>query len=121
MSLLRRSRRRYVAIPLLLALLLLRAGIPAGFMPEEGHPFRIRLCSVGLPAPAGDPVRQAPHSRHGEDCPFGHAPATGPLADVVVFPPAVPTALAPQPAFESAVPGLRLPQAHRARAPPAVA
>lgn len=118
MSFLRRPRRRYVAIQLLLGLLLLRAAIPAGFMPQDGNPFRIQLCSVGLP---NDLAPTMPQGGHGEDCPFGHAPAAGPLADFIVPKPAAPVSLALPAAFESIVPGLRLSQAHRARAPPVAA
>jgi hypothetical protein len=72
----------------LLATLLFRAYIPVGFMPAAGTPFLLELC----PAYAGDP-----HAHHGhhhsqghadfQSCPFGSAPAPGPLADLISFEP----------------------------------
>ena len=124
MTLLHRiRRRRFHAIPLLLALLLLRTGVPAGFMPQGGNPLQLQLCSAGMPGALAPLLEGAGHGQatHGQDCPFGHAPAGGPTSDIVAFPPlAVVPALAPV-SFESFTPGRRSAQAHRARAPPVCA
>ncbi len=115
----RLRRRRLLAIPLLLGLLLLRAAVPAGFMPQDGNPLQLQLCSAGMPGALAPLLGSHGHATHGEDCPFGHAPAAGPASDVV----SLPTVTAAQAAvsFESLTAGLRLAQAHRARAPPAIA
>jgi hypothetical protein len=124
MTLLHRIRRaRVAAIPVLLGLLLLRAAVPAGFMPLGGNPLQLQLCSAGMPGALAPLLEGAGHGHatHGQDCPFGHSPAGGPASDVVAFPPlAVVPPRAPA-GFESFTPGLQLAQAHRARAPPACA
>ncbi len=88
---------------LLLAALLLRAWIPVGFMPASGTPFMLQLC----PAVAAVPVEHAHHHHgggeqgaaghgaaghglghsHFENCPYGSAPAAGPLSQLLAFEP----------------------------------
>jgi len=119
MTLLHRiRRRRCLAIPLLLGLLLLRAHAPAGFMPMAGNPLQLQLCSAGMPGALAPLLHTPGHALHGEDCPFGHSPAGGPLTAVVAYaPPPLAATLAPT-AAASLVPLLRPARAHRARAPP---
>lgn len=134
-------RRRNLATCLLLGLLLLRAYVPVGFMPADGAPFLLQLCpaagelpmdmsmdphmdmspgmdmSKGMDMPMGAAHGSHQHG-HFDQCPFGSAPAAGPLSQFLVFEPA---GLAPwfTPAdFQSARPSQRLQRAHPPRGPP---
>lgn len=118
-------RRRGLAGGWILAALLFRAYIPAGFMPASGMPFMLEICPTGLSAQM--PAHHAHHAHHGaghghfDNCPFGSAPASGPANDLPVFGAA--GAVLPQP-IQAFVP-LRLrselQRAHQARAPPSLA
>jgi hypothetical protein len=71
-----KSQRRDLLTSFLLAMLLFRAYVPAGFMPASGTPFLLELC----PATASMPAHHH-HSdthNHFENCPFGSASASGP-------------------------------------------
>ena len=115
MTLLRRlRRRRTLAIPLLLGLLLLRAYVPAGFMPQAGNPLQLQLCSAGMP----DAFALHHQVTHGQDCPFGHAPAAGPLPDVIAYSTPGPIASPARDPAPSVSVELRVSRSHRARAPP---
>ena len=82
---------------LLLALLVFRAYIPAGFMPASGVPFALQLCpaaTAGMPAHlhdhAGTHDQPGTHGHAGthadfESCPFGSAPAAGPISHQLDF------------------------------------
>ena len=133
-------RRLHVATCFLLGMLLLRAYVPVGFMPASGAPFLLQLCPAAgaLPmatdAPMDPPMdmshgmamsmgadHQSHQHGHFDQCPFGSAPAAGPLSQFLVFEPA---GLAPSfnPVdFQSARPGQRLQRAHPPRGPPALA
>ena len=84
------SRRPDVPAIVLLAALLFRAYVPVGFMPASGTPFLLELCPTAYPA-----VTSAHHSHHGHlqghadfrNCPFGSAPAAGPVSHLIVFEP----------------------------------
>ena len=71
----------------LLAALVFRAYIPIGFMPANGTPFLVELC----PAFEGTLPAQHLHHHHSQghadfqNCPFGSAPAQGPVSHLVVF------------------------------------
>ena len=65
----------------LLALLLFRAYIPAGFMPAGGVPFALELCPTGLVGMSAAHVHHhAGTHTDFETCPFGSAPAAGPIS-----------------------------------------
>jgi hypothetical protein len=116
-------RRRGRACLWLLALLLFRAYIPAGFMPAGGIPFALELCPVGL---AGMPAA-AHHHDHGgshanfEACPFGSAPAAGPISHYIAFQAPAPALSRPVVAFQSPRLTLRPQRSHLPRGPPSLA
>jgi hypothetical protein len=108
-----RQRRSWASL-LLLVLLLFRAYIPAGFMPASGVPFALELCPVGLagmPAAhflhhAGTPDHPGTHDHTGSHadfaaCPFGSAPAAGPISHHVDFESPEPALSHPTVAFQS--------------------
>jgi hypothetical protein len=123
-------RRRGRAGLWLLALLLFRAYIPAGFMPAGGIPFALELCPVGLagmPAAhvhqhAGTLVHQ--HAGTHADfatCPFGSAPAAGPISHYIAFESPAPALSRPVVAFQSPCLTLRPQRSHLPRGPPSLA
>ena len=87
---LRHARRPDVLAIVLLAALLFRAYIPVGFMPASGAPFLVELC----PAYTGIAPAHHEHHHHSrgqadfQDCPFGGAPALGPVSHLIVYEPA---------------------------------
>ena len=109
----------------MLAALLFRAYVPLGFMPASGAPFQLEICPHGLQMqmPAHHSHGMAGHSRepggrtYFASCPFGSAPAAGPITHLIVFEPAEPIAAQalPDPPLRW---GVSLKRAHRARAPP---
>jgi hypothetical protein len=106
---------------LLLALLLFRAYVPAGFMPASGVPFALQLCPA---ATTGMPSHLHHHpGTHAdfESCPFGSAPAAGPLSHHIVFASAGLAPLARVADIESLPPTLRAQRNHQPRGPPALA
>lgn len=108
------SRRRIMLTSLMLALLLVRAYIPYGFMPRAGNPLQLQLCS-GTLAPATG------HAAHSADCAFSHAPATGPIAlAVAANVTAAPASLVLLP-IEMRPDSVRLLRAHQPRGPPTLA
>jgi hypothetical protein len=127
-------RRRGRAGLFLLALLLFRAYVPAGFMPASGVPFALELCPVGLagmPAAhflhlAGAHDRTATHDHAGTHadfaaCPFGSAPAAGPLSHHVDFESPEPALSHSTVAFESPFFSFRPQRSHLPRGPPSLA
>lgn len=84
------GKRPGVLAIVLLAALLFRAYVPVGFMPASGSPFRLEFCPTAYPA-----VTSAHHSHHGhsqthadfQNCPFGSAPAAGPVSYLIVYEP----------------------------------
>lgn len=122
MSALNIRRRGSRAGMLLLALLLFRAYVPAGFMPASGVPFALELCPTGMMG------LQAVHLHHHtgthtdfETCPFGSTPAAGPISHHVDFESAGPAPSQRIVAFDA--PRLKSsPQrSHQPRAPPSFA
>jgi hypothetical protein len=117
----RRSLR--VSAIIVLAALLLRAYIPVGFMPANGAPFQLELCpAFGMSTPAHH-VHHHDSQHHADiqDCPFGSAPASGPISDFLVFNPPG------QIAFSEAISGepnrlvARQFRSHQPRGPPSLA
>lgn len=127
-------RRRDRATLWLLALLLFRAYIPAGFMPASGVPFALELCPVGL---AGMPAAHFLHHAGSHDqagshdhtgahadfatCPFGSAPAAGPISHHVDFETPEPALSHPTVAFQSPFFSFRPQRSHLPRGPPSLA
>jgi hypothetical protein len=107
---------------LLLALLLFRAYVPAGFMPADGVPFALQLCPAAM---AGMPAHLHHHAgTHAEFelCPFGSVPGGGPISHHIDFATAGPAPAAPQTAaFEAPALSDRLARSHQPRGPPSLA
>jgi hypothetical protein len=117
------SRRRMMLAQVMLGLLLLRAYVPAGFMPQDGNPLQLQLCSGVRSVPATQVLLEQAmgHSSHAADCPFSHAPMTGPVGGAVAAASIqvdFPVLLS---AFNTRPTGVRVRLAHQARAPPTLA
>jgi hypothetical protein len=138
------SRRQHALTGILLGLLLLRAYVPVGFMPASGKPFLLQLCpaaapvsmdpgmhmDMGMQMGAGmsmdphagaDPAASMHHSGshgHFDNCPFGSAPAAGPVSHFVVFQPAGDIAHRTLAVIQSWRPGQRTRRANQPRGPP---
>src|SRR5271169_1887508 len=118
-------RQRNLAASLTLVMLLFRAYVPIGFMPASGSPFLLEICPHGLELqmPAHHSHGMAGHSHEPRghtyfaNCPYGSAPAAGPITHLMVFEPAeqIAAQALPDPPLRW---GLPLKRAHRARAPP---
>ncbi len=125
MSFLRSNNsRRGAAIIAVLALLIMRAWVPVGFMPAQGGVFRLQLCQADRSLAASSPLASSlvghggrGHS-HGDPCPFGSSPPAGPITQVLAFEPAhpVPSRIAITIDREQIV--SRLLRVHGARGPP---
>ena len=117
------SQRRDLFTSLLLVVLLFRAYVPVGFMPASGTPFLLEMCPATYQAQT--PAHHGHHhaGSHGEfaNCPFGSAPAAGPISHVIAFAPPAPIFSQPLVAFEPLRLGVDLPRAHQPRGPPALA
>lgn len=114
---------RSPAISFLLVVLLFRAYIPVGFMPADGTPFLLQICPVGLPAQMSAHHLHHPVGGHAqfENCPYGSAPAYGPILHLLAF---EPPGLVPSPAVVTPEPlrlAVRLERAHQPRGPPSPA
>src|SRR5258708_37231287 len=106
---------------LLLALLLFRAYVPAGFMPATGVPFALELCPA---ATAGMPAHLHHHAgSHAdfESCPFGSAPGAGPISQHIDFQTAGPAPSQRILAFEAPRLTHRAHRTHQPRGPPSIA
>jgi hypothetical protein len=84
------GKRPDVLAVVLLAALLFRAYVPVGFMPASGTPFLLEMCPAAYPTSA--PAQHSHHSHsqgHGDfqNCPFGSAPAAGPVSHLIAFEP----------------------------------
>jgi hypothetical protein len=102
----------------LLAVLLFRAYVPVGFMPASGTPFLLELCPAALSAPMPAHHHHGDSHGHFENCPFGSAPAAGPISQFVAFSPPAAAVSRRLVAFESLQSSIRLLTAHRPRGPP---
>ena len=78
-----------VVTRVLLVALLLRAYVPVGFMPASGTPFLLELCPAAFSVPSEHAHHHPGDHGHFENCPFGSAPAAGPISQVVEFSPPV--------------------------------
>jgi hypothetical protein len=106
---------------LLLALLLFRAYIPAGFMPADGVPFALQLCPTAM---AGMPAHVHHHAgTHAEFelCPFGSVPGAGPISHYIDFQPVRPAPTRPILAFDAPRLNQRTERSHQPRGPPSLA
>jgi hypothetical protein len=117
------TRRRMMLAQVMLGLLLLRAYVPAGFMPESGNPLQLQLCSAGRSLPAALVLlgQAMGHASHAADCPFSHAPITGPVGDTVVATLGQVDFPVELLALDTRPTGVRVLLAHQARAPPTLA
>ncbi|HVO26126.1 MAG TPA: hypothetical protein VMW56_21120 [Candidatus Margulisiibacteriota bacterium] len=119
---LNRSHRGLVA-GILLAAFAFRAIVPVGFMPASGHPFALEFCRDQ------DPTQLARHHSHSHSgthshfdrCPFGSAPAAGPVSQIAGVVPTTPPAATEVFHFDDLRLGVRPDRAHRSRAPPSLA
>jgi hypothetical protein len=105
----------------LLALLLFRAYIPAGFMPADGVPFALQLCPA---ATAGMPAHLHHHAgSHAEFelCPFGSVPGAGPISHHIDFQSFGPAPTGQILAFEAPRLTQRAARSHQPRGPPSLA
>src|ERR1700728_3328271 len=97
------SGRRGLFTRVLLVALLFLAYVPVGFMPASGTPFLLEMCPATyqpqMPAHPGH-HHSGTHT-HFENCPFGSAPAAGPIAHIAAFAPLPPVVSQSGIAFES--------------------
>lgn len=124
----KRRLPRELITGLLLVALAFRALIPVGFMPSGDHGFSLQICRAGFLAPMhsldhplldqqGNPERPS----HFEHCPFGTAPATGPISSDLAVALAAPAAFAPPAVFTTLQRASRPDRSHPPRAPPNLA
>ncbi|HEY8510072.1 MAG TPA: hypothetical protein VIL32_17055 [Steroidobacteraceae bacterium] len=137
-----RTDRRGLA-GLVLFAFLLRALIPAGFMPSADRPFTLELCPATFPAAwlakAGNQGSHAEHAQHHhhhaehaghatndtvpaeksgfEHCPFGTAPSVAPGIEPGITPLHAEPASVPD-FIDVSAPPARLIRSQKARAPP---
>jgi hypothetical protein len=104
-----------------LALLLFRAYVPAGFMPASGVPFALELCPAATMAMPGHLHHHPGTHADFESCPFGSAPAAGPISHHVAVASAGLAPIARVADIESLPPALRAQRTHQPRGPPAIA
>jgi hypothetical protein len=113
---------------LLLALLLFRAYVPDGFMPASGVPFALELCPAAIAGMPPGHLHQHPGDPHQHPgshtefpaCPFGSAPAAGPIShrlDIQSAGVAAPLAVV---AFQTPLLSLRPQRTHQPRGPPSL-
>jgi len=123
------GKKRYTSV-LLLAALLLRAGIPDGYMPAApGHGLLFELCPAGVPAGFMRALSGSDHHQHHGDsdttkshydssqCPIGHLLSSAAAIDDL--PPAI--ASPDLPDFNESPQAIhvsRTPTNHRSRGPP---
>lgn len=114
------ARGRNASVSLLLALLLLRAYIPIGFMPASGSLFLLEFCPAAASTPMPAHHHHTDTHRHFDNCPFGSAPAAGPISQLLAFAPAAPAVSRQLPVFLTQLGTTRLPVAYRPRGPPSL-
>jgi len=103
-------RLRGLLTGLLLVALAFRALTPAGFMPSGHGPFALMICHAAV----------IPHDHHpGTDhCPFGAAPAAGPIPELAALTSTPSDSARIDAAFNAQRPCVRRPRAHPPRGPP---
>jgi hypothetical protein len=111
-----RRHQRSLLSGLLLLALITRALIPAGFMPSSSGPFTMMICHGGMLAQSHS--NQPNDPSHFDHCPYGAAPAVGPLSDVATLAPSPPAVARIESAFQSGPAAPRRDRAHPPRAPP---
>jgi hypothetical protein len=115
--------RRNLLSSLMLAALLFRAYVPVGFMPASGAPFLLEMCPATYQVPMA--AHQGHHDSathsHFENCPFGSAPAAGPIAHSIGFDPPPPIVSKSLQSFEPLQLRARLDRDHPPRGPPTLA
>src|ERR1700688_2953266 len=116
-------KRRDLLTSFLLVMLLFRAYVPVGFMPASGTPFLLEFCpaAVTTPMPANHAHHHAGSHAEFAHCPFGSAPAAGPISHVIPFEPPAPIVSASVVAFEPLLQSARVQRAHQPRGPPSLA
>lgn len=105
---------------LLLALLLFRSYIPAGFMPADGVPFALQLCPAAMAGMPGHAHHHDGSHAQFELCPFGSVPGAGPISHHVPFEPVAPAAVQPLVVFAAPRLTQRTERSHPPRGPPAL-
>jgi len=115
--------RRYLFSSLMLAALLFRAYVPVGFMPASGAPFLLEMCpaTYQVPMAAHHGHHDSTTHSHFENCPFGSAPAAGPIAHIIGFDPPAPLHPKSLHSFEPLRLIARLDRDHPPRGPPPLA
>ena len=106
---------------LLLALLLFRSYVPAGFMPADGVPFALQLCPAALVGMPDHLHHHAGTHAQFELCPFGSVPGAGPLSHHIEFASVGPAPSQPIVAFEAPAITQRAERSHPPRGPPSLA
>jgi hypothetical protein len=115
-----RRRRGSRASLLMLALLLFRAYVPVGFMPASGTPFALELCPAAMAGmPAGHHGHTGTHAEFAA-CPFGSAPAAGPISHRLDIGSAGPTVSQPVAALGAPRFSGRPQRTHQPRGPPSL-
>jgi hypothetical protein len=112
-----RQRGSWAGI-LVLALLLFRSYVPAGFMPADGVPFALQLCpavTAGMPAHLHH--HPGTHAQF-ELCPFGSVPGAGPISHHIDFESAGPAPTQRILAFDAPRLSHRAERCHPPRGPP---
>jgi hypothetical protein len=114
-------RRQDLLTSVLLGMLLFRAYVPVGFMPASGTPFLLELCPAASSMPMQAHHHHTESHTHFDHCPFGSAPAAGPISHPIALERAGQIASQIAVAFESFRLGTQLPRAHQPRGPPSLA
>jgi hypothetical protein len=115
------SIRRELFTSALLAVLVLRALVPTGFMPSADRPFSLQMCSAGFHGHSIDSQFLNSHpgkSSQFEHCPFGSAPGAGPVCQLTTLLPFWQSIVRPRLGVEPLRLPIRFDYAHQARAPP---
>ena len=117
------TRRWTLLTRLMLGLLLVRAYVPVGYMPQAGTPLQLQICSPRASAsvPAAPGTRTSGNAAHVVDCPFNHSPAAGPIAAIALDALVQTDFSWALPRFDTQPPGVRELSTHQARAPPTLA
>jgi hypothetical protein len=116
------NRERRLWAGCLLWVLLFRAYVPVGYMPASGAPFLVEICPSGLPMSA---MHHAHHhaASHAdfEHCPYGSAPAMGPVSQPLELAAATRIVSPSVNVLPLSRPTARPERAHQPRGPPTLA